>query len=349
MKKGIASIVALVFIITSSVVVTAHPEPIKEKTFDLKADTIFVWQQGKAASSSADKSVTSYTIEYIDSQAENADEIYKMYPTTHSKRLGGNAILKVDISSIKYASDFSLKFSFITGDNKYNCIRVYRASYKDGEKLISGLTAGNTKSVATSPNICSAPSSNIIYEFQKTTDAVERADVELSVKDSSSVNPLKYGDRLEEHINNAIKNGEDSVYFLVRGEILPSDSPRNQWTDDGSYCMLYNSTSPSKAPTLTVTGSAISSEIVKTETGYTYKVSGLKNYTDNAIVAVTAYDGNDTLIKIATSGEVTVTEGDTVSVDIACASPTNFKAYIWKAETLEPITYIETISLTETK
>ena len=324
--------------------VMAAPEPIKKKTFDLKADTIFVWQQGKAASSSADKSVTSYTVEYIDSQAENADDANRMFPLTHRKKLGGNAILKVDISSLKYASDFSLRFSFITGDNKYNCIRVYRASYKNGEKLISDLTAGNTKSVTTIPNICSASFDDMLYEFQKTTDAVERIDAELSAKDSSSVNPLKYGDRLEEHINNAIKNGEDSVYFLVRGEILSSG---NQWTDDGSYCMLYNSTSQSKAPALTVTGSTISSEIIKTETGYTYKVSGLKKYSDNVIVVVTAYDTNDTLIKIATSGEVSIPEDDTVSVDIACANPTTLKAYIWKAKTLEPITYIETISLAE--
>lgn len=342
MKKSLLLILNMALTLTVfGTAVMAAPEAIEKRTFDLKADTIFVWQIGTPG---ANKKVASHTVEYIDPQAENAAESNKMYPITHYTKLGGDAILKVDISSVKYASDFSLKFSFITGYNKSNCIRVYCADYEDGENLISDLTPGNTKSVTDRPTICTSLSDKVVYEFKKTADSVERVDVELSIKDSSSVNPKKYGDTLESHINNAIKNGEDSVYFLVRGVILGSG---DQWSDDGSYFLLYNSTSASKAPALTVTGSTVSSEIVKTETGYTYKVGNLKNYTDNAIVVVAAYDANDTLIKIATSGEVTVTEDDAVDVDLACANATSFKAYIWKAGTLEPVTYIETISLAE--
>lgn len=335
-KKSLRLILITIFLFTTALTgVMAAPEAIEKKTIELKTDTILINQLGTAGAATAN---THYSVEYIDPDAEDAKETIKMYSFSHQKKLGTEAILKVDISSIKYASDFSLKFSFYTGTNKNNRIKVFCADYTKGENMVSDLTVGSSKEVDTKPLVCTVSNNDVVYTFQKTTDSVERVDVVLSVKDSSV---------LEEHLSNAVNNGEASVYFLVRGEII---SGGDALSNSGSYFTLYTSASVDKAPSVTATGSDITSEVVKTESGYTYKVGNLKGYTDNVIVFVTAYDADDTLIKIATSGAAAITEeNDAVDVDIAYTDAATLKAYIWKVGTLEPVTYTETISLAEVR
>lgn len=335
MKKLLRLILMTIFLLTTvSAAVMAAPEAIEKKTIELKTDTILINQLGTAGAATAN---THYSVEYIDPDAEDAKETIKMYSFSHQKKLGAEAILKVDISSIKYATDFNLKFSFYTGTNKNNRIRVFCADYTKGENLLSDLTVGSSKEVDTKPLICTVSNNDVVYTFQKTTDSVERVDVVLSVKDSSV---------LEEHLCNAVENGEAAVYFLVRGEII---SGGDALSNSGSYFTLYTSASVDKAPSVTATGSDITSEVVKTESGYTYKVGNLKGYTDNVIVFVTAYDSRDKLIKIVTSGGIAVSTNNTVDIDIACAEVSSLKAYVLKAGTLEPVTYTETISLAEVR
>lgn len=341
MKRNMAVVLALILIVLNNTAIMAHPEAIEKKTIALKADALLVNQVGTAGSSTAEKAVTSYTVEYIN--PENATETNKMFPTNHYTKLGTDVIWRVDIGSVKNAADFRLKFSFATGTVSNNYIRIYCADYDSGEKLISDLSPGDSKSVTEMPDVCTSYNSKLIYEYKHTSTTVVKSDVELSVDDSSKVNPKKDGNILEEHINTAIENGEDAVYFLVRGVVSSSG---DEDTKAGSYCMLYNSASEEKAPILTLTGSDILSEVIKTEAGHTYKVHNIKEYVASAIVFVAVYDTDETLIKVATSGEVAVTEeNDAIDVSIACADAVSFKAYTWKTRTLEPVTYTETIDL----
>lgn len=321
MRKFLAAcLIAILIMSLIAPCVFAAPEVIKKDTIDLKADTFIVWECKNG----------SYGIEYINSGAGDSYGCTKIFPSNHSSRLGGYAILKVGITSVKNAAECNLKFSFDTGDNIDHSVMVYCANYSDGEKLIADLTPDNFKNVSNRPYICSGLPEKTIYQVDKTVSSVENVNVEISTAESTV---------LKNHINTAINNGEGSVYFLISGKAGASGI-----NSDGSYFQLYNSASADKAPTLSVTGSAVSSEVELSETGYTVKVAGLESYTDNALVVVTAFDSEDSLIQTSASGQAAAND-TSVDVDVPCKDASKMKLYIWKAGTLEPITYPETIFL----
>ncbi len=104
MKKILAIVVATAVILSiSAVSAIAHPKAIEEKTFSLKADTIFVKESTLAGSS--------YSVEYTNPQP-STDDVYKMYILSSDEKPGGFAVLRVDISSVKQVSDFTLNFSY---------------------------------------------------------------------------------------------------------------------------------------------------------------------------------------------------------------------------------------------
>ena len=313
MRKTLAIILtAAVILSLTGTMVSAHPKAIAEKTFELKVETIFVRESSVAG--------TSYTIEYTNPQT-SSDDVYKIYPLTHSEQKGGFAVLKADVSSIKQASDFTLKLSFATSSTKNSVLGIYCADYEAGESLFTSLKPGEIKTNVTKPDVYNTASDTMIYKY--TTEAKSNVEATLSGNDYLI---------LKNHVADAIKNGSDAVYFLVA-------------VTKGDYFYLYNSLSGDNAPSLTVKGSSISSEIVSTEDGYIYKVGGLDAYADSVMVVVAAYDGTDTLIKVATSPITATAAEKTVDVCIACLGADSLKAYILNANTLEPLTYMETQGL----
>ena len=336
MRQVNAFVLLLIFIIIQSgTAVVAHPEAIKKKTVDLTTDTIIVAEKSIDGSSG-------YTITNITSVGTTGNASYSMYNMLNSKHKGTSTVLKVNISSVKYASDFNLKFSFKSGGCVGNCLRAYCISYKDGEELVETLAGENIATVTQKPNAITMSGQNLIYEYQYTAADYSVINAELSVKDSSVENPKKYSSVLEKHISDAIKNGQDSVYFLIA--CVTSTSYDNTNTD--ARILIYTPRSEEEQkPSASIEASTLFSEVIKTENGYTYNVENLKEYSQNAMLFIAAYDGEGNLIKVATSGEVTATESN--GVDIECEEAASLKAYIWEGRALMPITYIETIALGE--
>ena len=133
MRKVNAFVLLLIFIIIQSgTAVVAHPEAIEKKTVELSTDTIIVAEKSVDGSSG-------YTITNIASDGTTGSVSYSMYNMLNSKNKGTSAVLKVDISSVKYASDFNLRFSFKSGGCVGNCLRAYCISYKFGEELVAAL------------------------------------------------------------------------------------------------------------------------------------------------------------------------------------------------------------------
>ena len=315
MRKILAIILAAAMMLSlSAVYASAHPKAIREKTFELKTDTIFVKESTLAGSS--------YTVEYTNPQT-STDDAYKMYILSSSDKPGGFAVLRVDISSVKQASDFALNFSFTTSTTKNSALSVYCADYEAGKSLFSSLNPGDVKTNVGKPAVHNTATDMRIYKY--TTESKKDVEIELSARDFSL---------LKEHVESAIKSGNDSVYFLVA-------------VTSGDYFYLYNSASADKAPSLTVTGSSISSEVEKTEDGYIYKVGGLADYADCATVVIAAYGSGNGLINIATSGSVTTAKTETVEACIACNGAERLMAYVLCANTLEPLTYPEEIVLAD--
>ena len=325
-----ACLIAVLVMSVFNIGVTAAPKPIKKEAVELKIDTIFVKEVGTAGNSDKKKTVKSYKIEYVNPDAGDSSGCTKIYPPGHYWKLGGYMILKADISSVKNASEFNLKFSFDTGSNIENSVFVYWAYYSDGQALVDGLTPGSSKNVTVKPDICTALGDNTVYQFDKTVASVESVDAEISTADSAV---------LKKHMDDAISKGEDSVYFLVRGVIGSAGSK-----SEDSYFKYYNSASADKAPTLSVTVSAVSSAVTETETGYTVSVSGLQNYSEKVLLAVTAFDSGDSLVQTSVSGYTSVTDIP-IDIDVPCKNAAKLKLYIWHAGTLEPVTYPETIIL----
>ena len=326
MRKILAMLLATTVILSlSALLALAHPKAIEEKTFELQADTIFVKETTTVGES--------YTVEYTNPQ-QSDDDVYSIYPFEHPRESGGFAVLRVDVSSVKQASDFALNFSFITRGVKNDVFSIYCADYETGKSLFESLTPGTTQTVTLRPAVYlkSIISENLIYKFTTKNTYAENLDVVLSCNDSSTSNPYIYGSVLKEHIEAAINGGEDSVYFVVK-------------VTGSKFFYLYNSASNDKAPSLTVTGSTISSEVVKNEDGYTYKVGGLNNYADRVVAIVAACDSKDNIISVATSTMAETTPGDTVDTEIACPGAAKLMAYILKAGTLVPLTYVENVLL----
>ena len=120
-----ACLIAVLVMSVFNIGVTAAPKPIKKETVELKIDTIFVKEVGTAGNSDKKKTVKSYKIEYVNPDAGDSSGCTKIYPPGHYWKLGGYMILKADISSVKNASEFNLKFSFDTGSNIENSVFVY--------------------------------------------------------------------------------------------------------------------------------------------------------------------------------------------------------------------------------
>ncbi len=198
---------------------------------------------------------------------------------------------------------------------------MYCADYEAGKSLFTSLNPGDVKTNVVKPAVHNTDTDMRIYKY--TTESRKDMKIELSAGNYQL---------LKEYVGNAVKSGKDSVYFLTA-------------VTGGDYFYLYNSASSDKAPSLTVTGSAISSQTVKTETGYTYEVSGLEAYAESVMLIVAAYDFGDTFINAATSGSVITAKGKTADAFIACPGAAKLMAYILKADTLEPLTYVEDVFL----
>ncbi|MBR2883753.1 MAG: hypothetical protein IKB93_03080 [Clostridia bacterium] len=294
---------------------------IKKKTIDLKTDTIIVKETGTA---SANAATNTYTITHITSGGTVGNETYNMYSSFHQKKLATSAVLKVDISDVRYASDFSLNFTFDAGTCVGNCLKVYYVPYKNGEALMDTLSSNATVTGASMPQAIVVYADRLVYEY-KNTDGINKEVIEEVSAET---------DLLKEHLDTAINNEENSIYLLIS-----CDTPVDEQENANAYFKLYTSCSAEKAPLFSVEEVSLTSEVVKTESGYTYKVGNLDAYSENAMIIVAVYNSKDEFVMAATT-----TKGEDI-VDIVCDDAASIRAYIWESGTLEPVTYVEKIDL----
>lgn len=135
-------------------------------------------------------------------------------------------------------------------------------------------------------------------------------------------------------MSTAITKGEKALYLIVSCE-----TPTALEDNTKAYFKVYTSLSSDNAPSFSVEAGTITSELVKTEKGYKYKVNNLNAYTENAMIFVAVYNSKDEFVMAATAK----TGEDTVN--IVCDDVSSIRAYIWEAWTLKPITYVEKIDL----
>jgi len=246
-----------------------------------------------------------------------------MYSSFHQKKLATSAVLKVDISNVKSVSDFDLNFTFATGTCIGNCLKVCYVPYKNGEALMDTLSSNATVTGAAMPQAIAIYPDRLVYEY-KNTDGINKEVIgEVSAET----------DLLKEHLDTAINNGEDSVYLLIS-----CDTPVDKQGSTDAYFKVYTTCSD-KAPSFSVGVAPITSKVVKTENGYTYKEENLNAYTENAMIIVAVYNSKDEFVMAATA-----TNGEDI-VDIGCDDASSIRAYIWEAGTLKPVTYVEKIDL----
>ena len=321
MKRNMAVVLALILIVLNNTAVMAHPEVIEKKIFGLNVETIIVQEKGTA---SASATTNTYTITHITAEGSVGNETYNMYSSFHQKKLATSAVLKVDISDVKSVSDFDLNFTFATGTCIGNCLKVYYVPYKNGEALMDTLSSNATVTGAAMPQAIAIYSTRLVYEY-KNTDGINKEVIgEVSAET----------DLLKEHLDTAINNEENSIYLLIS-----CDTPVDEQENANAYFKLYTSCSAEKAPSFSVEEASLTSEVVKTENGYTYKVGNLDAYSENAMIIVAVYNSKDEFVMAATA-----TNGEDM-VDIGCDDASSIRAYIWEAGTLEPVTYVEKIDL----
>ena len=321
MKRKITLLLTLLLTMQFSTLVMAHPVPIEKKSIDLKTETIIIQEKGKASLSPSENT---YNITRITSDGTEGNEVYNISALSNTKKLAVSAVLKVDISDVKSVADFNLKFTFSTGTCVGNSLQVHYVTYNSGEALMNTLSTQSSVTGAAMPNAISTSSNRLIYEY-KNTDGVDK---EIVGTISSEV------DLLKEHLNRVINNGEDSVYLLISCE-----TPYDKQESATAYFKVYTSRSTDKEPSFSIGAMPITSGVIKAENGYTYKVSNLNTYTENAMIIVAIYNSKGEVVKaaISTKGEYTV--------DIICGDASSIRSYIWEAGTLKPITYVEIIDL----
>lgn len=279
MKKLLSLILTLALLSTMFVFggasASAAAATVTETNLPLTVDTIYIKEVGTIATDATtdtetgeeipatNKNVTGYEVTHID--PNNASSAYNSIVYGSAKyKLGGWMLYKVDLKDLIEVSAADFTFSVGGIKNSYLKLYLYAIDYETGSQVADIVTVGETKTLKASEKPALVTPGSItksqLYYFRSTNNVTGNGERSLNQTISSSIAdiagntsttvannvPAKSGSKLLKHIQDAVANHQEYVYFMAHYDL--GDVSKKYSAN------AYNSASDTYAPSCVIAG-----------------------------------------------------------------------------------------------